>query len=186
MQRDEVASCLSLLRTAYPYFYKGISEKQCDKIIDLWFDMFRDDHKEIVILALHDLIATHDTYPPNIANVKNRIKEIMQISNNEPTNDELWGMLVKALSNSLYGSQEEFKKLPQLLKDYVRSPAELRNMASMDEGTLTTVTKGIFYKNIGITKDRAEFKQRLPEVTRNLIKGIANKMQLPEMKERKE
>ena len=169
MTREEVTNMLRLLKVTYPAFYSKMKRNDLILIVDMWSEMFKDDDANIVKYALKELIATHNGYPPDIAALKNKIKEICLTASGEPTNEELWLMLKKAVSNGYYGAKEEFEKLPPVLKRYVGSPHTLTELACIESDTFDTVTHGQFLKQINAIKEREEYSKRMPEEVKALI-----------------
>jgi hypothetical protein len=131
--------------------------------------MFGADDFNIVKNALKDLISTHSGFPPDIPAIKNKIKEICSAATGEATNEDLWLMLKKAVSNGIYGSRQEFEKLPPVLQRYLGSPSTLFELAQIDSDTFNTVNHGQFLKQINAIKEREAYSQALPETVRNLI-----------------
>jgi len=182
LTREETATMLTLLRVSYPNFYSKMKKTDMEMVLALWTDMFIDDDVNIVKYALKELIATHTGFPPDIAAVKNKIKEIVSVATNEPTNEELWAMLKRAVSNGTYGAKQEFDKLPPILQKYCGSHSVLRDMALLDADIFNTVTRGQFLKQIKIVKDREEYNKRMPENIKALISSISTPMlEAPEM-----
>lgn len=169
MTKAETLQVLSLLRASYPAFYSKFSKGELENIVALWTEMFAEDDFGIVKYALKDLIATHSGYPPDIAALKTKIKEICSAGSNEPTNEELWGMLKKAVSNGIYGAREEFEKLPPVLKRYCGSPSTLTELSYVDSDTFNTVNHGQFLKEIKIIKEREEYAANMPAEVKALI-----------------
>ena len=169
MTREEVTNMLRLLKVTYPAFYSKMKRNDLILIVDMWSEMFKDDDANIVKYALKELVATHSGYPPDIAALKNKIKEICLTASGEPTNEELWLMLKKAVSNGYYGAKEEFEKLPPVLKRYVGSPHTLTELACIESDTFDTVTHGQFLKQINAIKEREEYSKRMPEEVKVLI-----------------
>ena len=178
MNREECAKCLTVLKVTYQTFAKNMKPSDAENLIEAWAMCFRDEPYAVVSAAIYDLIQTKKDFAPDIATVKERIREMRAEVTGEPSNDELWLMLKKAASNSIYGAREEFEKLPPLLKKYLGSPAELHAMAVTPESTLDTVNRGLFYKNIDKTREREEFRERLNPQMRELLGGMAEKMRL--------
>lgn len=169
MTRSDVASMLTLLRVTYPAFYSKMDRKDMKLVLDLWTEMFQDDDTNIVKYALKQLIATHTGYPPDIAAVKNKVKEVCSAATGEMTDEELWQRLKQAVANGIYGARKEFESLPPVLQRYVGSPAGITELAMVDTDTLNTVSHGQFLKQIGLIKQRQEYSDRLPEAMKNLI-----------------
>lgn len=168
MTREETASMLTILKTAYPSFYSKMKARDGELTLDLWATMFRDDPVEIVKFALYKLIEVHNGFPPDIADVKAKVREIITASTGEPTDEELWQVLKKAIEHGIYDAREEFEKLPPVLKRYCGSPSTLRDLASGDTDILNTVTHGQFMKQIGVLRDRQKFEDELPEAVREV------------------
>lgn len=170
MNRKEVLKMLNILQVSYPNFYKGFGKKELEDAVILYGEMFKDDDSKLVFYALKDVINTSE-FPPTIATIKNKMFELTHKEQN--SNDELWDALVKAISRSSYYAEEEFDKLPELVKRYVRSPYQLQEMASMDSDVIHSVVKGQFMKQI--EKIKEEYKNgEIVGMKNNLLqeKGI--------------
>lgn len=178
MTREECAKCLSVLRVTYQTFARGMKPADAENLIDAWYMCFTNDPYEVVSLAIYDLIQTKKDFAPDIATVKERIREMKAEVSGEPSNDEMWAMLKKAASNSIYNAREEFEKLPPILQKYLGSPAELHAMAVTPESTLETVNRGMFFKNIERTREREEFRERLNPEMRVMLGGLSERMRI--------
>lgn len=176
MTKQETAAMIVLLRTAYPAFYARMDQKQMEAVIGLWEEMFREEDVNIVKFALRDLIATRDDYPPNIASIKERIREIVSSATGEPTDEELWQLLKNAARNSRYNAEEEFYSLPRVLKRYLGSPQGLRDLADIEERTFDTVNKSNFLKQIKTVRARAEMDAKIPDGIKELIRRTYSPM----------
>lgn len=172
MSRDETIQVLALLRASYPAFYSKFGKAELEGIVNLWSEMFAHDDINIVKYALKELIATHSGYPPDIAALKTKMREVCSAATDEPTDEELWFILKKAVSNGNYGSQREFDKLPPVLQRYCGSPATLREFALIDSDTFNTVNHGQFLKQIKIIKEREEHSAKMPQEVRMLIQSV--------------
>lgn len=176
MTREETAQMLTLLRVSYPNFYSKMQKSDMEMVLSLWTDMFINDDVNIVKYALKELIATHSGFPPDIAAVKSKIKEITSAATKEPTDEELWATLKRAVSNGTYGAKQEFDRLPPILQRYCGSHTAIRDMATLDADIFNTVTRGQFLKQIKVVKDREEYNKRMPEDIKALIGAVANPM----------
>lgn len=167
MTRSETTMILSVLKTSYPSFYRDIGKNEMLNIVNLWEEMFANEEFKTVKIAVKSLIQTLK-YPPTIADVKEAIYKI----NNPQTYDvmDLYSKLKKAISNGIYGSVEEFNKLPTMVQKFVGSPNQLRAWA-IDENFNDNVLRGQFAKQIEILQKREkEEYMMLPEVKESLNK----------------
>ena len=166
MTREEVTKILSVLKVAYPNFYKNITKQDALETINVYAEMFKDDDVNLVNLAVKELINGFQ-YPPTIADIKNKMYQLTTV---EKTPTELWNELAIALRDSIYHSEEQFEKLSPEVKAFVKTPAQLKELATMDSETVHSVTKGQFLKQIEIIKKRnKEDKLKLGETKRMQI-----------------
>lgn len=160
MTREETTKILSIIKLAYPNFYKNITKQEAENTVNLYQEMFKNDEANLVIIAVKELINTFQ-YPPSIADIKNKM---YQLTNVEKTPSELWDKLQSAISDSLYHSTERFESLPDEVKQFVGSPKQLKDLAMMDSDVVHSVTKGQFFKQIEVIQKRVkENKLTLPE-----------------------
>ena len=179
MTRQETVSILAILRAAFPSFYKGMERKDLEGIVSLWNDMFRDDAANVVAGAVKALIATKTTgYPPTIGEVKEHVRRITKPR--EMTEQEAWARISKALRNSLYGSEEEFRKLPPVLQSLVHDPRQLREWAMMDEATVQSVVASNVQRSFRARARQARDFEALPEDVKALSRGLAEQLSLQE------
>lgn len=155
MNKMETARVLSVLRAAYPNFYKGMARGELEQILDLWTDMFLDDDPEIVGGAVKAFIATDSKgFPPVIGVIKDKVRQISRPP--MMTEQEAWALVLKAVRNSGYQSQREFEALPPLLRGLVGSPRQLKDWSMMDEDTVQSVIASNFMRSY---RARAQSKQ---------------------------
>lgn len=171
MKKKEILLMLNLLKVAYPNYYREFSKKEIEDTIFLYEQMFKDYDLNLVLLAVKELINSFK-YPPTIADIK---EKIYQLTNTEDKSaSELWNCLLKAIRNGSYGSEQEFNNLPSIVKEYVRSPRQLQEMAQMDSDTIHSVVKGQFLKQIENLKQRRKEEIMLMNETKNYIKDKKN------------
>lgn len=79
MKREDVIKLMSVLRGAYPQFYRDVGRQEALDTISLWTDMFAEDDAAIVAAAVKALIATDSKgYPPHIGAVKAKIRQLTE------------------------------------------------------------------------------------------------------------
>ena len=169
MTREETAAVLKILRLAYPTHYSKMRVGDMNDTLDLWATIFMPDDPRIVTEAVRDLIQTHTGFPPEIADVKTRIREIVASVTGGPTDEELWLMLLTATGNGYYGASEEFAKLPPVLKRWCGSPSRLRDLSIMPSDTLGSVIHGQFLREIKAMREQEEFNARLSPALKEYI-----------------
>lgn len=177
MTRDEVIQIMSVLRGAYPQFYRNIEKREALNTIALWEDMFRDDDPILVGAAVKSIIASDDKgFPPTIGQVKTKMASLVR--QDEMTEQEAWNIISKATKNGIYGSKEEFEKLPPVLQKLVGSAEQLRTWAMMDSETLHSVVSSNIQRSYKVVKERQRQLEALPSDVKVLISGMAQKLSI--------
>ena len=59
MTRDETRKILAVLRTAYPNFYRNVSDSDVTDTLNLWDSMFTDDDPRLVAAAVKSIIVAN-------------------------------------------------------------------------------------------------------------------------------
>ena len=162
LNRQETIQVLSILKRAYPVFYRDISKQEAEETVDLWHTMFESDDVLLVINAVKAFIATDEKgYPPVIGVIKKKMREISQPET--VTELEAWHYIKKAVSNSLYYSQREFNKLPPIIQKIVGSPNVLRDWAYMDTSQFDTVIQSNIMRSYQLMSEREQEYMALPQ-----------------------
>ena len=149
MNRKEISKIILILKTSYPYAFKDMGKEEIESMVGLYEEMFKENTYKEVYEAIKKIVYTSE-YMPTIAAIKSKIYD-MKCSIQE-SNMDLWEKLLIAIRNSNYHSEEEFEKLPLLVKEYIKSPAQLRELAIMPSDEIHTIIKGQFLKQIEMIK----------------------------------
>lgn len=165
MTRKETAQILLILKKAYPFFYKDITQESAIEIVKLWHEMFKEDDVTLVIKAVKLLIKTDEKgYPPVIGVIKSKMKEIVGASRTDNINEfEAWQMVKDAVSNSLYNSKQEFDKLPPIIQKAVGNHYTLKDWAQTPVDTLETIIQSNFIKSYKAAFEKEENQDKLSE-----------------------
>lgn len=177
MTRQEALKILTILKTAYPTFYKNYSKEDISAAVNLWATMFADDPAYIVTEAVKSLMCTLK-YPPTIADVKEKIAMIMQSQTQTMTEMEAWQRVKVAIS--YYNAGENFAELPPILQKIVGSPNQLREWALMNGEVVNSVIQSNFMRSYKAKVAQQKEYAMLPSSTKQLIAGLAQKYSLLE------
>ena len=75
MTKKEALQILAVLKAAYPASYNGLTPEEASGTVAVWAMQFANLPVEIVMMAIHKLIATNK-FPPTVSEVKDKIKSI--------------------------------------------------------------------------------------------------------------
>ena len=168
MTREETIKILSVLRGAYPGFYRDIGRHEAEATISLWGSMFEEEPYELVGAAVKAFIAGDSKgFPPAIGQIKERVRKLT--SGPEMTEAEAWSYVSKALRNSSYGSEEEFSKLPQEVQAVVHDPGQLREWAMLDAEEVQTVVSSNFQRSFRAKQATTKEYMALPSDVKRLM-----------------
>ena len=177
MDRTETMKILSVLRGAYPAFYRDTSRQEAEAIVNLWAAMFADEDYELVGAAVKSLIVA-DTkgFPPVIGQVKEYIRKLT--APQEMTESEAWALVSKAIRNGIWGAKKEFEALPPQIQRIVGSPQQLTDWAQMDSDSVHSVVASNFQRSFRAKAKADKEYAALPSDVRAAIGGIADRMRL--------
>lgn len=168
MTREDTIKILSVLRGAYPAFYRDITKQEAESTIALWESMFDEEPYELVGAAVKAFISGDGKgFPPAIGQIKERIRQITQPE--EMTEQEAWTYVSKALRNSTYGSEEEFRKLPPEIQAVVHDPGQLRQWAMSTAEDVETVIASNFMRSFRAKQKASKEYMALPTEVKRLM-----------------
>ena len=135
----------------------AIRDRDSELLAQVWQQVFADVPYAEVNRALGAFFAT-DTkgFPPTPGAVNAFVRKARQL--NEPSENEVWALVVKAASRSTYYSREEFEKLPEDVREIVGSPRILYEWAQADPREMNTVIAAGFRR---AWRERQELKREL-------------------------
>lgn len=168
MTREETIQILSVLRGAYPGFYRDTTKQEAEKVIELWSVMFEEEPAVLVGAAVKAFIAGDNKgFPPAIGQIKEKIRQIT--TPEEMTEQEAWALVSKALRNSTYGSEEEFAKLPPEVQAVVHDPGQLRQWATSPADSVETVIASNFMRSFRAKQKATKEYLALPTEVKRLM-----------------
>lgn len=168
MTREDTIKVLSILRGAYPGFYRDITKQEAESTIVLWAAMFEEEPFELVGAAVKAFItADAKGFPPAIGQIKERIRQIT--TPEEMTEQEAWALVSKAIRKSTYGSVEEFEKLPPEIQAVVHDPGQLRQWALSEADEVETVIASNFMRSFRAKQKHIKEYMALPTEVKRLM-----------------
>ena len=154
MNIRETGRILSYITAIYPGFLKDRDPKI---LTEVWQRVFAAVPYTDVERALSAFIATDvKGFPPTPGAVNALLVKSAQLY--EPTEDQAWMRLLRAISRGLYNSGEEFSKLPKEIREIVGSPRQLYEWAQLDASEVNTVIASSFKRSWRV---RQELKREL-------------------------
>lgn len=183
MTYEETLAIMSVLKAAYPSYYRDMKKADAESVVSLWAEMFADEPVQMVAMAVKSLIAADNKgFPPHIGAVK---AHIVKIKNpDEMTEQEAWNYVERACRNSLYNSAEEYAKLPPVVQRLIGSHNQLREWAMIDADELKTVVASNFMRSYRVRTANERENLALPADVRNTIQALADGIKMPALTER--
>lgn len=176
---------MSVLKAAYPMYYRDMRKDEANAVVDLWTAMLADYNPMEVSVAVKAHIATDKKgFPPHIGAIIDAIQRTRQ--QDTMTELEAWGYIDRATRNASYYAREEYDKLPPILQRLVGTPQQLKDWALMDRETLQTVVASNFQRSFRARAQNEREYLALPSDVREQMALIADGMKMPMLEERKE
>lgn len=171
MTDQDVAKMFYMVKAAYPRMYKDFSVQDAKNYIDAWCMVFKDIPAEQGFKALKVYMSTETTgFPPSPGQIMDCIHRLTP--DDIPNEMAAWTLVDKAVRNSNYNAEEEFEKLPQIIRRAVRNPARLREWAQMDVATYQTVEQSNFMRTYRAEVENERKNLRIPSDIRPQLEMI--------------
>lgn len=165
MTIKEFAQIAAAIKTYFP----RESILPTEKAMELWYMELNDLPYDTANLALRMYVATNK-FPPTIADIRECAAKLSRGAQEGELNEmAAWQMVLKAMRNSIYHSEEEFAKLPPTVQKAVVSPGQLREWAMAEDidGTWMNVTQSNFMRTYRVEVSReAEARKLSPDLLR--------------------
>lgn len=172
MNKKETIMILAVLKAAYPAGYRDMNQEDNITLVNLWMRMFADRRYEDVNNAIDAIILKNKSnFPPSPGLVMDQL--IKNTTPPEMTEMEAWELAFKAIKNSAWHAEAEFKKLPEIIQRSVGSPEMLRSWAGMDAGTVNSVIQSHFVRTFRSRKEQDREYLALPEEVKNKILALS-------------
>lgn len=168
MTAQEVAKLIYIIRATYPNAFQRYTEDDMRNLIFSWASVMEDYSYEQASAGLKMFLAS-DTkgFPPSPGQV---IDCIMRARGDDAMSaTEAWALVRKAISNGLYGAEEEFAKLPPLCQKAIGSPENIREMAMTDMTTVAAVEQSHFIRAYNTVLQR---ERELAKIPASVLKAI--------------
>lgn len=173
MTREETKMILMTMQVTYTNY--KIQDKELT--LTVWTEMLSEYSYNQVSNALRAYI-TSDTsgFAPSIGQIINKIQLFTEPQ--ELNEMQAWALVSKALRNGIYGSEEEFAKFPETVREAVGQASNLRNWAESDYETIETVIQSNFIKTYRAVVTRHNEINKLPSEIKTIVENI-NTLPLP-------
>lgn len=159
MTTKEFAVIAAAIKTYFP----RDSVLPTERAMELWYNELKDLPYNAVNLGLRMYVATN-RFAPMIADIREYAGHFYTESGEELNEMAAWGLVLKAMRNSIYHSDEEFAKLPRLVQKAVVSPGQLREWAMAEDvdGTWMNVTQSNFMRTYRAELSQEKVLEKLP------------------------
>ncbi len=178
MTRDDVKKIIMMFASVYPHNFTNKSQEALSEMIDVWHTLLDDLDANQVAIATKEFLRTRneERFMPTPAIIRNEVYEMFKTEEGL-TEQEAWNILSKAISNSGYNSQQEYDKLPEVIKS-LTTPSQLRDYAMMDTDELNTVVASNFMRSYKVRKEHHKQYEKISTNTKNLISEILQNKKL--------
>ena len=174
MTRDESTKICYVIQQAYPEQYRDFDRQATETMIDLWAMMLEGYSYEQANAGLRMFMRSDiKGFPPKPGQVIHQIEKLKPQDESQMTEAQAWAVIYKAITNSSYNAQEEFDRLPDVLKRAAGSPTNLREWAMMDEESLSVIESNVMRSYRAAAKTAQEEKL-IPESIRVMIGTMFN------------
>lgn len=168
MTRDEFKILVKAMKAVYtqPSFIPD------QDAFNIWYEMLKDLDYKTASYAVKKYMQSEER-EPRVASIRKHAESLLQKENDELNEMAAWGLVLKAIRNSGYNSEEEFNKLPPVVQRAVSSPSQLKEWALQEDidGTWMSVLQSNFMRTYRAEEEREkELRKLSPDIIR-MING---------------
>lgn len=173
MTKQDAGRIMYALKTAYPTTYVNIGPGEFSQMADVWAALFAEYDARTIMAGLQAFImADTKGFPPSPGQIVDIIHKTAA-GKKELTATEAWALVRRAVSNSSYHAEEEFDRLPDIVKRAVGSPGNIRELAATDSSTFESVEKSHFIRAYNTELQRMQEQEKIPaEVRLTISEGM--------------
>lgn len=165
MNNTETKKIIAVIMAAYSNF----KPMDLDLLVEIWNDVFAEYDYQIIGKALKAFIAEDTSgFAPTPGQIKAKADLIAPKTDNILNEQEAWLLVSKALRNSSYHAEEEFAKLPEMVKEAVGGAGNLRNWAQTDIESIENVIASNFQRTYRTIMKREKEVASLPTDARQM------------------
>ena len=169
MTRPEAARVVLKISTMYANEYSKIPADNLEMIVQMWADTCEGYTGEQIEAALQQYMANDTSgFAPKPGQLIQYL--VAPEDSNDLTASEAWAMVVKAMSNAIYGAEEEWEKLPPMVQRAVGTSYVLREMAMMPVESMG-VEESHFRRAYLSQLESERVRRRSPASAMKLIEG---------------
>ena len=167
MTKNEAGVVVKMIATFYPNEFTKTTPEQMKYIVEMWAATCERYKPEQVTAALQQFMATDlKGYAPKPGQLINLIAA--PEDEHDLNESEAWNLVVKAVSNGIYGAEEEFNRLPPLVQKAIGSAYIIHEMAMRE---VTSVDESNFKRAYRSELERERLKRRMPPSTWKRLAG---------------
>lgn len=176
MTRDEFLRIVRALKANYadPTFLPD------SEAIEVWYRCLSDIPYAAASVAATEVM-TELTRLPRIADIRERAKKPTETAGLNA--EQAWALVSKARRNGIYGSEEEFARLPELVQQAVGSADSLCKMAMLPSDQVESVEKSHFVRTYNELVKRSEREAQTPAYIREI--HASNLRQAAELRDKR-
>lgn len=184
MDRAETLAIMSVLKAAYPAYYRNMARKDAEEVVKLWEAAFSYFPYGLVSAAVTSLIAADEKgFPPHIGAVMSKMRLLTQ--DRGMTEQEAWAIVARAVRGASMGAEtrifcdgvldtrtsaeRKFEMLPALMQRLVGSPDQIAQWAMLPEDELHTVVASNFQRSYRAAYAAEQDIARLPEDVKRMV-----------------
>lgn len=179
MTKAEVVKLLYVVKATYNKHFEKMSQHDLDNLILAWESVLSDyTYAEGSIGLKMYLMSDSKGFPPVPGQVIDCINKSTRKTSQSMTALEAWQLVRKATCNSIYNSQEEFDKLPEMVQKAVGNPDNLKAWGQLDRERFETVEQSHFIRAYNALAKRADEESKIPPSLQRLISKVTEQRQI--------
>lgn len=167
MTRDEVKVLFRIIDATYPHTYRN--DEVLSDAMSVWAVIFAAVDARLVESALYTYISEKHEFAPTPGHIREIIDKMTNPT--QLSEGDAWNMVRRAISNGLYGAQEEFDKLPEDVQKAVGSPQWIFYAANSADTNMSVESSNFYRRYRQVIADKKE-REAMPPAVKKLVNEL--------------
>lgn len=185
MNTQETAKIVTVIKSAYPNYYRKYTDEETATMIQLWQAVLEDIPYSEVNKAFVAYLQSGDCdYPPNAGQLRKIVFDKYKAEHGTQTMTAMqaWDIVRPRLSKTAWDDENiQFNTLPPLIQQAIGSASTMRSWGQLPSDTVGTVIMSQFVKSYNALAERHE-KEQLQDYSK-LIGSSEHRELLEELKQ---
>lgn len=164
MNISETAKILYVMKATYPRYYSNLSPSEIATMAEAWHMMLEEyDYNAVAASLKAYALGDSSGFPPTPGQL---VENLAKARTEHEDAVSAWQKVRKALRNGNYGAEDEYEKLPPMVRKALGGASTIRAWSNVPSETLESVQMSQFIKAYNSVCAREKEDRKIPDAVK--------------------